>query len=276
MNSKIQNIYEILKNKNFIRLKEILYFKLNKKKYDYVDKNLKISPVISEKNRKIKIAVYTCVIGDYDCIIDEQYTAGNIDYYYITDDTSKESKTWKIVNVKNIYWNNNKVLTNRYIKLHPHEIFKDNYDISIYIDGNIKIIDSVEDICTTMLRNNQILGLHRHAQRDCIYTEGEAINHLSRFNSIKDSVNRQLKEYSRQGFPKNIGLYENTIIIRQHNNLKCIHLMDEWWQQILQYSPRDQISLPYVLYKYDEMNNIFIIGNNLKKSKYFKYYNHKN
>ena len=50
------------------------------------------------------------------------------------------------------------------------------------------------------------------------------------------------------GYPRNNGLYELPVSIRKNtDNIKILNL--RWWEQICRYSSRDQISMPFVLWK---------------------------
>lgn len=272
----IDNLKDIIKNKDLIKFLEILYFKLNKTKYSYVDKTKPIIDTVKKDlDIKVKIAVYSCILGKYDDIHEPLYKSENVDYYMFTDQTIKNKNTeWIIIDVNTLGLVGNNVYINRYIKFHPNDFFPD-YDYSIYIDGNISIISDIEDICKSMKNSNKFLGLHRHNQRDCIYVEADAINHLSRFNGIVDLVKKQIRNYKKEGFPNHYGLFENSIIVREHNNSQCIKLMNDWWNEYKKYPTRDQLSLPYIIRKNDCMAMIFILGNDLKKSKYFKYFLHR-
>ena len=42
---------------------------------------------------------------------------------------------------------------------------------------------------------------------------------------------------------------EGALIVRKHNEKECVYLMEQWWEQIKNYSHRDQLSFNYVLWK---------------------------
>lgn len=52
-----------------------------------------------------------------------------------------------------------------------------------------------------------------------------------------------------QGMPEHYGLYENNIFLINPNNDCTCELFLQWWKEYEMYSKRDQISLPYILYK---------------------------
>lgn len=76
--------------------------------------------------------------------------------------------------------------------------------------------------------------------------------------------------------PKNYGLLQCNIIVREHNNPLCIKIMEEWWQEFQKYSKRDQISLPHVLYMNNvKVEQVGILGNNVYMNPSFRILLHK-
>ena len=66
----------------------------------------------------------------------------------------------------------------------------------------------------------------------------------------KKNVESHIKKYKKDGFPKNFGAFECNVLIRKHNEKDCAMLMDKWWDEFCATpSKRDQLSLPYVLWK---------------------------
>ena len=73
----------------------------------------------------------------------------------------------------------------------------------------------------------------------------------------------QVNLYKEAGFPEKFGMREFSVIVRKHNNAECIKLMEQWWEQVNQYTMRDQISFPYVLWKSGRtISTIQLLGEN--------------
>lgn len=280
----IKRVKDSIIKMNFRYLMETAIKKIFKKKYSdnltYTNDNFiqqnkanKLNENICKDN-EFKIAVYTCIFGDYDEILEPVFQNPNYDYYVITDKEVSKNSVWKkkdisYLNIDNLS-NSEK---NRFVKLHPH-LFLKEYDYSLYIDGNIRIMADIQPLIEDM--DKRILGVHRHDVRNCIYTEANVIMLEKRFEKIKNEVNKQIIAYSNEGFPKHQGLYENPILIRKHNDKKCIDIMELWWSQLEQFSKRDQLSLPYVLWKNNiKEDDIYILGNNLRMNPRFRQYHHK-
>ena len=153
--------------------------------YNYSKENI--------KKEKPKIVVYSCITGDYDIIFEPVCTFENIRYVMFTDNPKLKSKNWEIRLIDNKYKQDNNVLTNRYIKLHPQELFKNSiYDYAIYIDGNVKVIGDLTEM-TYSVNKKTGLSFHRHVLRDDIYKEAKVCILLKKGNKKLDYCNGFIK-----------------------------------------------------------------------------------
>jgi hypothetical protein len=206
----------------------------------------------------MKVAIYTSIFGAYDELIDDQFTSPSIDYICFSD-MEYSSKIWRVIKSTPIYEDSNR--NAKKYKILPHRYLKD-YDVSIWIDGNVKVIND-----PTKLIDKNPYKVFDHNQnildpRDCIYKEANAIIQLGNENmqrtpekgikNYKDSPNliiNQVQRYQKEGYPANNGLATNSIILRWHNQQSVIDLMEDWWQEIKHNSKRDQLSFDYVCWK---------------------------
>ncbi len=220
-----------------------------------------------------KIAVYTCIIGPYDSIIEPVYLEPGIDYFIYTDQDVPDNSAWIKRDVRKI--DNYNMLSpakmNRKIKiLQTEELL--SYDYTVYVDGNIEIVSGITPLIQMM--NGKELGVHYHRSRDCIYDEVVAVKHLKHITS--EEMDNQLAQYKQEGFPRHFGLYENSILIRNNRIEETQLLMNDWWDEYTKHPTRDQLSLPYVIWKrgYDK-KKIMIMGNDVEMNPRFnRYYNH--
>lgn len=193
-----------------------------------------------------KIAVYTAIYGKYDKIYEPKCLPDNCDYYIFTDNNiSNEKSVWKrkMVNVDG-FEKYSDAEKNRFLKMHPHLLFPD-YDYSIYIDGNIEVMADFTEFIQDF--NKYGLKLHDHFGRHCVYDE---IDECILQNKVPvEQLKRYKEKLLNENFPKKYGLLEAPIVCRQHNNKKCIQIMDLWWNEYCGYIRRDQIALVYVLHK---------------------------
>lgn len=274
LNKKIRKLsikdmlFQIYTGYFYHRIKS-MFFLDNKKYYPTCSNNGKVN---LENQR---IAVYTVIIGDYDDLKEPLFYSENCDYYVITDKLNiDEESIWKkimIADYINVEEFSNTEIA-RYVKTHPHIFFKE-YSYSLFIDGNFLIVADIMPLFSGF--SSKFLGLHIHPSNECIYKEGNDVIALRKSNLT--DVKTQLNYYRKQGFPKNYGLFETNIMIRKHNDKECIKIMEEWWNQMKQYTKRDQLSLTYVLWKLGySFNDIYILGNNPRLNPRFRYLSHKN
>ena len=216
----------------------------------------------------LKIAVFTCITGHYDNIVEPLYVDPGVDYYVFTDMDCPENSVWKKIDIMQFeeYSQLTPAQMNRKIRMLAFHYLPD-YDYSVYVDGNIEIQTSLIPVIEKM--GDCPLGIHYHRNRDCVYVEAERVLYLRKAN--KELVNEQMAAYKKEGFPRHFGLYENTVLIKNHHDAGINQLMEAWWEEYHKYSTRDQLSLPYIIRKthYDR-SKIHIIGKNIDKASIFK------
>jgi hypothetical protein len=235
---------------------------------------LEISKKLNE-NKEKKYVIYTCISGDYDKL----KTLTNVntkifDYVCFTNTTTiKEDDVfpWKIINVKDIEntldfgddYKDKQSKFSRFIKTHPH-LFFENYEKSIWIDGNINVIGDVEKYVDLLDEDNYILT-NDHPQRNDAYEEIFACDKLKKESLQKlNAINKFLLN---ENFPRKSGLVQTNVLLRDHNNEQCKFLMEKWWEMIYNYSRRDQLSFNYVFWKHN--GKYLSIPWNLIKITYF-------
>lgn len=223
---------------------------------------------------KKRIAVYTCIVGGYDEISDPIVINENIDYFIFSDHTI-ESEIWnqKII-PENILELGDNTIINRYLKFHPAELFPD-YDFVIYTDGNVQVISDITPLLK-YTKNKLGIAFHAHSYRDSIYDEVEVLTKVVKRGN-PDKLMKQITAYRHEGFPDHYGLPEATIIITDLSNHNITSFFNQWWEEFLNSgSFRDQISLPYILWKNGiETNEVTLLGNNLRFSAKFMVATHK-
>jgi hypothetical protein len=162
-----------------------------------------------------KIAVYTCIIGDYDQPQEPLFKPSNVDYILVTDGRLPSTGVWKGMDVRTIKGipalDDSRV--SRYVKLHPH-LFLDDYDYSIFIDVNIKTVGDMRYLIHLLNQHGFVSPLHR--RRDCIYEELEACVRLKKDNPQK--MREQIDSYRSAGMSEHYGLIEANLLVRDQNN----------------------------------------------------------
>jgi hypothetical protein len=223
---------------------------------------------------KERIAVYTSIFNGYDILNEPYIKPDNCDFYVITDSEQIESSVWKRLKVNlHEFGLENKSGTeiNRFFKMLPHKIFHD-YKYSIYVDGNIKIMTDL----TEFIQDINMYGfkMHGHYRQNCIYKEISKCIKLKK--DTYDNLSAHMRHLVNEKMPKNYGLLEAGIIVRKHKNENCVNIMEQWWMEFTNYSKRDQISLPYILWKNGiKINDVNGLGKDLSTNYAFQKKTHR-
>ena len=115
---------------------------------------------------------------------------------------------------------------------------------------------------------------HLHSKRNCIYDECDAV--IRGRKDKKENIQIYKKFLSEVGMPKGYGLLECNVLVRQHNNPQCIKIMEEWWKEFKNEVKRDQLLLPYILYKSGiRINEIGLMGESILLNSSFRIQKHK-
>ncbi len=256
--------------KFYLAFKSALYNKFNKPKKNFIE--IKNKP----KVRTGKKVVYTCIVNDYDKLLAPIIKTPNTDYIVFSNESNIiHDDCWQYRKIdKTIIQNcsKNPTLINRYIKMHPHELFPE-YDLAMYIDGNVRVVSDIEE-CFSYINDKTGLAMHQHAKRGDVYEEAKACLVLNKGN--KKNIKKLIKEYEQQNFPQNFGLYQASVIAIDLKNKVAKNILNEWYQEFVkQNTKRDQLSLPYVLWENNfKFGDVGILGNNIYRNPKFRISDH--
>lgn len=191
-----------------------------------------------------RAVIYTAITGRYDDL--KRRPCGfafGCDSIAFTEGQENPGG-WRVYSLENRF--NNPKLNSKFYKVNPHLIFPD-VEFSLWIDGNLNMI--TQDALWNLI--NDVLGdadmaLFQHHQRENLFQEAEHC-----IKGLKDSpqvIFKQLCQYVSEGYDTSPlagnRLYEGGIILRRHNT-RTKKFNEHWWNQILTFSKRDQISLPH-------------------------------
>ena len=179
-----------------------------------------------------KIAIYRCVIGDYDNIPSDIGKFNWCDRFLFTDKENLFVKGYKNIKVP---CEENNALTNRKYKiLVPDEIRK--YQVSIYLDGNIAINDSLFKLVKEFDSTNALLGLFQHHKY--LSLEEEIVSVLkNKKANLKNLINEIIKLDSINYFDAPVS--DNSVLIRKHSQDSNLDkLMKEWFLMVQRGQPK--------------------------------------
>ena len=154
------------------------------------------------------------------------------------------------------------------MKINAYKYLPNHYNFSVYIDGNIIIINDINLLLNQLKKQYKDINFFVpiHPERDCIYDEAKVVLKLRKDKS--KYVKPQIKKIKDDGFPTHYGLSENNILIRNHKDPNLIKFMKKWWKIVKKGSKRDQLSFIYISWKYNFTNFVFIERKLIKN--YFK------
>ncbi|WP_033169501.1 glycosyltransferase domain-containing protein [Selenomonas sp. ND2010] len=211
---------------------------------------------------KSKVVVYTCITNGYDKLVSPYIKPDNIDYVQYTD-VYCENDVWMCKYIpQEVVKKYNGGMVNRYIKFHPYELFENDYDYAIYVDGNITIISDLS-VMTELVNNKVGLAFHKHCTRNCLFDEIEACKILNKGNYSK--LKKQSEEYKKEGFPSSYGMIEGNLIVYDLKKDLAKKLTNQLWEELVTSdSGRDQIAWPYVFWKNSiAVNDVATLGDNI-------------
>lgn len=216
----------------------------------------------NEKNKKV---VYTCITGDYDSLCNPKFLTDGFDYVCFTDNKTIKSDVWDIRPLPKETEGLSQVKKQRFVKINPHLLLSE-YDMSIWVDGNVTLKGDLNKFVKNVITSDCSVYVPKHPQRDCIYAEANAVVKMGKDKS--DITRPQMERYRKEGFPERYGLLQSNIMLRKHNKLDCIKLMEDWFKELKDGSHRDQLSFNYASWKNIDVKVIYL-DKNICKSEFF-------
>ena len=229
-------------------------------------------------NKKV---IYTSIFGSEYYLHEPSIKLDGWDYICFTDNPNYKSDVWDVKIIPKMY---DGARDSKKPKILPHRCLKD-YDISIWIDGDIKIIGDINFLVDKYLSNknyaafnHEFCGISTTGNlnvRKCIYEEARFIkwlgdNHPKKhYKDDLDIINSQVDRYRKDGYPENNGLARTTVVFRRHNEDDVITNSENWWSEMKYGSRRDQISFNYVAWKHHLKFNY--IQEDIDDNQYFHY-----
>ena len=185
------------------------------------------------------ITILSSITSKKDGVLDDQVKG--VGEFIMFTDQPVISETWRVLSACDKFKDARR--NSRIHKILPHTYCNTEY--SIWIDGNIKLLKTPEELIEKYLRNHDI-AVFRHPVRNCIYDE--AMECAKRGLDDPENIIEQAKYYEDSGYAKQKGLCECGIILRRHTK-KVQEFNESWWAEYCRFSRRDQISFMYAVDK---------------------------
>ena len=196
-----------------------------------------------------RLVVYTALVGPKEALNNplellpaDAGTDLDLDFVCITDDASLTSPVWRFVLLPTRHLPPEKL--SRRPKALPHEYFPD-VQHSLYIDNTVsfKRLPQASDLATD---RPYLLRAFQHARHIHLDQEAYAIAMLG-YEDV-GIICRQLDFYASRGALDDISpLTTATVLLRQHHHPAVQQFGRVWWENILAFAKRDQLSFDFAL-----------------------------
>ena len=192
----------------------------------------------------LRIAVYTAVFDCYDIVLPPICVSPGVDFYCFTNNSFGIESPWKVVLVKKDKSQSTKVQT-AYLKIKGHKLLN-SYDVTVWTDANIFILGDILQLVKEC-RIRSLFCVNKHLSRSCVYAEADHCIAIGKADS--NITLSQISKYRSEGFPRNFGLSETTVLVRDNFNEKIQVLENIWWDEFINGGHRDQLSLDYARWR---------------------------
>ena len=166
----------------------------------------------------------------------------------------------------------NPVMNAKIYKILPHKFL--DYDICIWIDGNISLNVTPERLVDEWLGDADMAVMEHYRKKD-IYWERMMLQSTFKHRTpwVVDDVKNQIAYYEKNNLiPAREEMVMGGLIIRR--NKPIVNQFNEsWWAEICRWSQRDQISMPVIIKQFPEMRLNRVPGS-IKNHPYLKYVDH--
>lgn len=121
-------------------------------------------------------------------------------------------------------------------------------DVVVWVDGRIEVTAKpLRSVLRESLKRADIASFP-HPWRACAYAEARECADLGRADEAE--LLSQVSSYRGEGFPEGSGLW-NTMVVARRRTSQMVQLGRAWWEELESRTLRDQVSLPYLLWKFD-------------------------
>ena len=225
-----------------------------------------------------KTIIYTVITGNYDTIKQPLVLEEGVEYVLFTNNREiKDAGVWKVVQISSEQWQGmtereNNILLSRKVKMLPHKYLPEGAEWSIYIDADMLIKESLTELLND-LREETLFAACRHSYCSSVREEIEDLVARGMVNATQ--IENQWQRYAEWGFEDDLGISENGLLIRRHNDARVIKLMELWWEEYQNGCLRDQVSLMPCMFRTDFMPYFQFIEMDIRNNNFVEVMRHK-
>jgi hypothetical protein len=203
-----------------------------------------------------EVALYSALYGRYDWVKPLPQKLG-VAAYLFTDQRNLIAPGWEVVYVPHGIATlrgkpeiTSPMLAHKFWKCHPHLAVPDA-SVTLWIDASMEVmVDDYVGRCLQALELDEWACV-RHPSRGCIYPEAEYSATLTwRYDG--ESILGQAAFYRSIGYGPGLGLIATGANVRRHTDT-VIDVSEQWWQECINWSHQDQLSLPVLFWLHPEL-----------------------
>ena len=225
-----------------------------------------------------KTFIYTIITANYDTIKQPLVVEEGVEYVLFTNNREiKDAGVWRVVQIPSKEWQGrtereNNILLSRKVKMLPHKYLPKECELSIYVDADMLIKESLTELLND-LREETLFASCRHSYCKSV---NEEINDLKVKGMVDAAqIENQWQRYAEWGFKDDLGISENGLLIRRHNDARVIALMELWWEEYQKGCLRDQVSLMPCMFRTDFMPYFQFIEMDIRNNNFVEVMRHK-
>ena len=197
-------------------------------------------------HRKAKVVCYTEFNAADDYIIIPETIVNDWDYVVFSKQTIEGEHIFDVR--PPVFNHHNPVLHARYLKTHPHILFP-GYACSVWIDPAILVRGNyLQETLYKCLNDHTLVMLKAHPGYRTMHERYVASLQLQ--NKPPSQIEKKIVKYYDEGLPETAVFFDSGIIIRHHMSPEIIDANEGWWHEIIEGIAGDQLSLPYIVWKY--------------------------
>lgn len=187
---------------------------------------------------------YTVLTGGYDRLNELPEKLPNWDYICFTDNPEVSSDSWEIRTIDHKS-GLDPVRLSRHFKINNH-LVDQGYGLSVYVDANIRIRGNLDTFLSHALPIGSSCAVLLHPFLHSLKQEAQQCIAVGKDSG--ELVQKQYEYYtSEMGFDDRFPHINARMLIRRSGSPAIQQLMETWFEQLLNWSRRDQLAFNYAL-----------------------------
>ena len=221
--------------------------------------------------------IYTVITGNYDTIKQPFVVEEGVEYVLFSNNLEIiDAGVWKVVQIPSEQWQGrtereNNILLSRKVKMLPYVYLPEECEFSIYVDADMLIQGPLTELLKH-LHEDTLFAACRHSYCGSVKEEIEDLVAKGMVDATK--IENQWQRYVEWGFKDELGISENGLLIRRHNDARVAQLMELWWKEYQNGCLRDQVSLIPCMYRTGFMPYFQFVEKNIRDNEYLEVLKH--